>query len=148
MPPMADPQQTWATRVPELGVSDFAVSLGFYTELLGFRLCHARPGFAYLERERVQIMLEDIAGAWSTAPADHPFGRSVNPQIEASNVATLYEPLRAANWPMFRDISESWYRAGDSEHGQRECPIQNPDGYLSRFAEPLGERPAPDETPA
>lgn len=136
--------QTWAPMVPELGVSDFSASMAFYVGLLGFRLCYERPGFAYLERAQAQIMLEDMAGAWSTADADYPFGRGINLQIETADVRSLHAKLCAAHWPIFRDISESWYRAGNIEHGQREFLIQDPDGYLLRFAEPLGERPVPD----
>lgn len=146
--PPANPAQHWAALVPELGVSDFAASLAFYTDTLGFRLCYARPGFAYLERGQAQIMLEDLAGAWTTAPANRPFGRGINLQIEAEDAGQLYDRLRAAHWPIFRDIQESWYRAGDVEHGQREFLIQDPDGYLLRFAEPLGERATTQEADA
>ncbi len=145
---LATPPDHWAALVPELAVSDLAKSLAFYTDMLGFRLCYARPGFAYLERGHAQIMLEDVAGAWTTAPANRPFGRGINLQIEAEDAGQLYDRLRAAHWPMFREMQESWYRAGDVEHGQREFLIQDPDGYLLRFVEPLGERATTHEANA
>ncbi len=141
----ANPVEHWAPLVPELGVSNFAASLAFYTELLGFRLCYAREGFVYLEREKVQLMLEDVAGAWSTGEPRYPFGRGINFQIETADAAMLYDRLRRADWPIFGELSENWYRAGVIEHGQREFLIQDPDGYLLRFAQPLGERSVAQE---
>lgn len=45
------PSITWQKMVPEIDVSDFAVSLDFYTRVLGFKVRFARhdPEFAYLE---------------------------------------------------------------------------------------------------
>ena len=42
---------TWQKMVPELYVSDFSVSLEFYTNVLGFEVLYARhdPEFVYLE---------------------------------------------------------------------------------------------------
>ncbi len=50
----------WNPMVPELSVSNFTTSLRFYCETLGFKIRNQRdnPDFAYLELERVQIMLE------------------------------------------------------------------------------------------
>jgi hypothetical protein len=36
---------------------------------------------------------------------------------------------------------EGWYRTGGVETGQRQFLVQDPDGYLLRLAEVLGERP-------
>jgi len=39
------------------------------------------------------------------------------------------------------NVEESWYEVGsDKEEGQIEFLVQDPDGYLLRFIEPLGER--------
>ena len=35
-----------------------------------------------------------------------------------------------------------WYRAGDVEIGVRQFLIQDPDGYLVRLQQEIGERPA------
>ncbi|WP_244876994.1 VOC family protein [Acidocella facilis] len=37
---------------------------------------------------------------------------------------------------------EAWYRAGEVEVGQRQFLVMDPDGYLLRLAEDIGERPA------
>jgi hypothetical protein len=50
--------------------------------------------------------------------------------------------LATAGLPLFRPPATSWYRDGGIEHGQTEFLVQDPDGYLLRFMQPLGERPA------
>jgi len=131
--------------VPELYCSDIAGSLAFYTGVLGFAVRYARPeeGFAYLERGRLQVMLEAIApDSWITAPLEPPLGRGLNLQMEVADLAPIEAALAAAGWPLFRPPEERWYRVGGIEHGQRQLLVQDPDGYLLRFCEPLGERAA------
>jgi len=70
-----------------------------------------------------------------------PFGRGLNLQIAASSIQPILERLAAANWPLFIQPAERWYRTGCVESGQRQFLVQDPDGYLLRFAEGLGERP-------
>jgi len=140
------PPERWAPLVPELLVRDLAGSLAFWRGLLGFRLCYARPeaGFAYLEREGSQVMLEEAtAESWHVGALEPPFGRGINLQMEAASLRPLLAALEAAAWPLYRPAEERWYRAGDRELGQRQFLVQDPDGYLLRFAEDLGERTLP-----
>jgi catechol 2,3-dioxygenase-like lactoylglutathione lyase family enzyme len=134
----------WAALVPELLVTDLARSLAFYRDTCGFRLRFARPedGFACIERGKAQIMLEEIAeGAWVTGPLDPPFGRGINLQIEIDDIAALHRQLIASGTRLFRPLATEWYREGDIEHGQTQFLVQDPDGYLLRFMQHLGERP-------
>ena len=50
--------------VPELDVSDLAVSLQFYVDLIGFRELFRRPdeGFVYLRLDRADLMLQQTDG--------------------------------------------------------------------------------------
>ncbi|MCA8967403.1 MAG: VOC family protein [Planctomycetes bacterium] len=133
----------WNALVPELMVSDFDTSLRFYVDVLGFAVCYSRddPLFAYLEREGAQLMLEQYRDdGWLTAPLHAPFGRGMNLQIECSDATTLRDRVVAAGGRMFLDLEDAWYAAGDVEVGQRQCIVVDPDGYLLRFAEDLGER--------
>lgn len=50
--------------------------------------------------------------------------------------------LNAAGWPLFLKLEEVWYRAGTRESGVRQFLVQDPDGYLIRFSQSLGLRPA------
>ena len=49
--------------------------------------------------------------------------------------------ITEAGWPIFVEPEEKWYRAGDVEIGVRQFLIQDPDGYLVRLQQEIGERP-------
>lgn len=138
------PTGGFAPLVPELDVSDLAGSLRFWCDQLGFRIAYERPehGFAYLERPSgVQVMLNQANGNWDTAPLDPPLGRGVNFQITVDRIAPLVAALSGIGWPLFREPHDAWYRVGPRMVGNRQFLVQDPDGYLLRFAEDLGERP-------
>lgn len=148
MPPETeDPAHApdWAALVPELLVRDLGRSLAFYVGVCGFRVRFARPedGFAYVTLGRAQIMLEELsADSWLTGELAAPFGRGINLQIEVPDVGAVLAALATAGLPLFRPPATSWYRDGGIEHGQTEFLVQDPDGYLLRFMQHLGERPA------
>lgn len=133
----------FAALIPELDVLDLTASLRFWTECLGFALAYDRPaaGFAFLTRGPVQVMLCARNGRWETGALARPFGRGVNFQIMVERLEPILEALAAAEWALFEAPSVAWYRTGDIEGGQREFLVQDPDGYLLRFAEDLGSRP-------
>lgn len=144
MPEESDDANYWATLVPELVVSDLSTSLMFWCEILGFRQRFGRPedGFVYLTLGRAQVMLEQVAdGVWRTASLRQPFGRGMNLQIEVEDVDALHARVRAGGIVPFRPMRTTWYREGDRENGQREFLVQDPDGYLLRFAQHMGHRP-------
>lgn len=141
---MTEEDERWAALVPELLVADLARSRAFYCDLCGFAVRFARPedGFLYLELGGAQIMLEEMGEeAWVTGPMQAPFGRGINLQIEVEAVAPIDTRLAAAGVVPFRALHEAWYREGDVEHGLAQLLVQDPDGYLLRFVEVLGERP-------
>jgi catechol 2,3-dioxygenase-like lactoylglutathione lyase family enzyme len=132
--------------VPELIVADINKSLDFWTSLIGFRVAYERPevGFAYLDLDGAQIMLEQydpLELQWVTGALEAPLGRGINLQIAVDLVEPILHRLAAVQWPLFRRCEDVWYRADAVEVGQREFLVQDPDGYLVRLAESLGERP-------
>lgn len=132
--------------VPELMVTDLEYSLVFWVTYVGFKIAYQRPedGFAYLDLNGAQVMLEQVdpqAGQWLTAPLEKPFGRGINLQIDVAAVAPIIEQLERADYPLYRGCKDTWYRAENVEVGQREFIVQDPDGYLVRLVERLGERP-------
>jgi catechol 2,3-dioxygenase-like lactoylglutathione lyase family enzyme len=133
-----------AALVPELSVSNIQESLTFWCGLLGFDIAYDRPAarFAYLTRDDLQVMLCEQNGRWETAEMQRPFGRGINLQMVVYRIEPIVNVLRAADWPLYEQPNEVWYRVGDEEHGQREFLVQDPDGYLMRFAERLGVRPS------
>jgi len=137
------PDGGFAALVPELSVSDIGESLSFWCDLLGFEVAYDRPAarFAFLVRERLQVMLCERNGRWEAAELKRPFGLGINFQMFVDDVAPILSRLDNAGWSLYEQPREAWYRVGDHERGQREFLVQDPDGYLLRFAEDLGTRP-------
>jgi catechol 2,3-dioxygenase-like lactoylglutathione lyase family enzyme len=134
----------WKPLVPELIVSDLGVSLRFWRDVLGFQVLYERPaeGFAYLTRERAEVMLEVLGNSsWTVGTMERPFGRGINLQIETESLTPLLDALAKVRWPLYRAPEERWYPVGAMEAGQRQFLVQDPDGYLLRFAQSLELRP-------
>ena len=146
--PAADPPPgfTWSTMVPELLVSDLDASLRFWCGLCGFAVAYDRPEdrFAYLDRAGRQIMLEEIMAPGRRWVQRRWNGRSGGGSISRSpwTRAPILTSLDDAGWPLFLKPEEVWYRAGASETSVRQFLVQDPDGYLVRFSQGLGLRPA------
>jgi len=140
----AIPTGGFAALVPELDVEALDVSLDFWCVVLGFDIAYQRPeeGFAFLQREGAQVMLCQRHGNWDTAELERPFGRGMNFEIKVGSVEPLLSALAARNWKLFRPLEDAWYRIGAEAAGNRQFLVQDPDGYLLRFKEDLGRRPA------
>ena len=131
--------------IPELLVSDIAVSLRFYLNVLGFSILYERPEecFAHLDREGARLMLEQPVGrSFLAGPLQHPYGIGMNLQIQVAEIDALYATVQAANAHVILPIEASWYRRDATLLGNRQFVVQDPDGYLLRFFEDLGTRPA------
>ncbi|UTR07101.1 VOC family protein [Alkalihalobacillus sp. LMS6] len=128
--------------VPELSVKDLNRSLEFYIGLLQFNLDYQRveDKFAMISIDDCQIMIEEMNGHWQTGELIYPFGRGVNFQMIVKNNRVIYERLVMKNVPIMVDMKENWYRANTTLVGQKEFLVADPDGYLLRFVERLGER--------
>lgn len=132
------------TLTPELSVTDYVQSLSFYTKILEFEILYTREeeGFAMLHKNGADLMIDqvNIGRSWKTGALEYPFGRGINLQIEVSDVTTLYKNVIDQKWPIFVDMEEKWYRANDIYTGNKQFLVQDPDGYLLRFFEDLGEK--------
>jgi len=133
--------------VPEFAVTDWQASLRFYCDILGFscRYQRSEEGFAYLERDGAELMIDQINQGRTFGgqylPTEYPFGRGLNVQIRVSAIDPILASLKAANIPLFLPLEEKWYRNGDMEAGNRQFVVADPDGYLLRFYEDMGSRP-------
>jgi len=132
--------------VPELAVTDWHKSRTFYCDLIGFHVVYERPeeGFAYLALGDAQLMIDQI-GAGRTfeqenAPILFPFGRGMNLQLAVPSLQPIVDRLELARVPLFLPLEEKWYRKGELEDGNRQFVVADPDGYLIRPFESLGER--------
>lgn len=132
--------------IPELICTDIDKSLGFYCDLLGFRVRYARPKerFAFLDRHGAELMLEQPASQdrlWPRAELSRPFGRGINLEIGVADVEQLHGAVAAAGVAMFLPLETRWYGRADDELGVTQFAVQDPDGYLLRFSQVLGSRP-------
>jgi catechol 2,3-dioxygenase-like lactoylglutathione lyase family enzyme len=130
--------------VPELSVTDYPKTVEFYTEILGFKIEYQRKedGFAYLSLGESQIMIDQIGltRTWQTGEYEYPLGRGINFQIEVPDVDLLVNRLRKNKIDLFMELEEKWYRKDETEVGNRQFLVQDPDGYLLRFFEDMGTR--------
>ena len=87
-------------------------------------------------------MLQEITNndKWELAPLTYPFGNGINFQLEVENVDKIYNDLKENNYNIAFEIEENWYRQDNKLLGNREFLVQDPDGYLLRFSEDLGEK--------
>jgi len=131
--------------IPELGITDFKKSLDFYTRILGFSIEYQRDeeGFAFLSLGDAQIMIDQIGEGrtWQTGEMKHPLGQGVNFQIRVDSIDEIISSLKRENIQLFLDVEEKWYRKNDRQVGNKQFLVQDPDGYLLRFFEDLGEKP-------
>jgi catechol 2,3-dioxygenase-like lactoylglutathione lyase family enzyme len=144
-PMTSDSSIIWAPLVPELLVADIDKSLRFWRDLCGFAVVFDRlyEGFAYLDRDGAQIMLEERGRNrnWITGSLETPFGRGVNFQISVSAIEPILAALARADWRLFMEPEQKWYRTREVETGLHQFLVQDPDGYLIRFSAHIGERP-------
>ncbi|HFK5564584.1 TPA: bleomycin resistance protein [Elizabethkingia anophelis] len=129
--------------IPELLVSSIEASKVFYVEQLGFTIEYERreDDFALILYEGSQFMLEqDHATAWITGELGSIRGRGINFQIEVDCLDTVIAKIETNDLPYFRKSKEQWYRINTIEEGVKELLIQDPDGYLLRLQQYLGER--------
>lgn len=80
---------------------------------------------------------------WNVEPLDRPLGRGINFQVEVVDAESTLSALNGLGFSPFREIKDTWYAVSEqAEEGQREFLVQDPDGYLMRFAQYLGRRVA------
>jgi hypothetical protein len=126
----------WAKCVPEILVDDFKVSLAFY-RLLGFVDMYQREGFAYLEYQGAQFMIDERGGNWETGPMEKPYGRGINFQFTTDELDQLIDRLNKAGISLYEGKKEKWRDLGGQMEGSVEFLVQDPDGYLLRFLQTI-----------
>ena len=133
----------FSKNIPELSVTNLENSLNFY-KTAGFKVEYDRPEnkFAFISLGEIQFMLQEIANndKWDVAPLSYPFGNGINFQLEVENLDEIYNSFKNSNYKITFDIEENWYRQDNKLLGNKEFLIQDPDGYLLRFSEDLGEK--------
>lgn len=133
----------FSKSIPEMSVTNIENSLKFY-ETAGFKVEYSRPEnkFAFISLGEIQFMLQEISpnDKWDVGELKYPFGNGINFQLEVSDVDKIYNKFKSSKYNITFDIEENWYRKDNKLLGNREFLIQDPDGYLLRFSEDLGEK--------
>lgn len=133
----------WNKMIPELSVTNLDKSLTFY-KTAGFVVEYDRPenNFAFISLGEIQFMLQQVSAddKWSVAPLAYPFGNGINFQLEVDNLSEIYDNFKDSGYEISFDIEENWYRQDGKLLGNKEFLIQDPDGYLLRFFQDLGEK--------
>lgn len=129
--------------IPELSVTNLEKSLEFY-KTIGFKIEYERKEnkFVFLSLGEIQFMLQEISGddKWEVAPLVYPFGNGINFQLEIGDATAIYDKLKNNNYKIIFDMEENWYRQDNKLLGNKEFLVQDPDGYLLRISEDLGEK--------
>lgn len=130
--------------IPELAVFNIEKSLSFYVRVIGFSIKYERKdeGFAFIQLGRSQIMLDEIekGRTWKTGEFTKPLGIGINLQIEVNDISSIVKRLDEGKIKLFINPEEKWYKRGKIELGNKQFLVQDPDGYLLRFFEDMGER--------
>lgn len=133
----------WNKIIPELSVTNLKNSLKFY-KTIGFKIEYERPEnrFAFISLGEIQFMLQEITenDKWTVALLTYPFGNGINFQLEVNNLDEIYTNVKSNNYKITFDIETNWYRQNNKLLGNKEFLVQDPDGYLLRFSEDLGEK--------
>ena len=133
----------WNENIPELSVTNLENSLNFY-KTAGFEIKYNRTEdkFAFISLNNIQFMLQELSNndKWNVGELKYPFGNGINFQLEVEDIDKIYNNFKDNNYIITFDIEENWYRQDDKMLGNKEFLIQDPDGYLLRFMQDLGEK--------
>ena len=130
-------------------MANLEISRHFYLDILGFTVKFERPEnrFIFMTFHGVDLMIEEDrpregdSTLWIIQPLDYPRGRGLNLSIDCPDATGLAQRLTAAGVPLRKPLEDNWYRNNETLHGERNFLVQDPDGYLLRFAEHIGDRP-------
>ncbi|HXJ78058.1 MAG TPA: VOC family protein [Candidatus Methylomirabilis sp.] len=108
-----------------LAVQDLSTSVAFYRDRLGFALEFEVPGWAFLSRDRFQVMLGECPDAM---PASQTGDHSYFAYVHVDDVDDLYRELARKGVTRVRAIA-------DQPWGMREFGVRTPDGHRIMFGQ-------------
>jgi catechol 2,3-dioxygenase-like lactoylglutathione lyase family enzyme len=127
---------TFTSITPNLIVRDIEASLRFYRDLLGFTVTMSVPEqapfvFVGLSRDGVPVFLNDFktVEADMAGTADRQPGGTAGLFFVVDGVDDLYTAV-AARATVLMPIKDQFY-------GMREFAVEDPDGHLITFAQPI-----------
>ncbi len=113
-----------------LAVKDLATSVAFYREILGLSLDFEAPGWAFLSRGALRLMLGECRDAMR---AEDTGDHSYFAYVTVEGIDALYREVAAKNVPRVQELS-------DKPWGMREFGVRTPDGHRIMFGEKIVDR--------
>ncbi len=93
------------------------------------------PDFVMLRLDSAQVMLEALnPSSWVTGEMQRPLGRGMNLEIDHPDPRHLAERLATHGVAPYRPLRETRYLVAGRPVVQLAVLVQDPDGYLLRFA--------------
>jgi len=115
---------------PIVPVTNMARSTQFFTEVLGFKAIIESDHYVYLARDKVAVRL---VPAGANKDMTHP-----NAQMHCYIDVTGIDELYASMQPQIDALPKGRLRAPfDTEYGQREFHVIDPDALLLSFGEAI-----------
>ena len=110
-----------------LAVKNLAISKSFYMDVLGFELLNEFPGWSFLGRDKVILMLGECA---DEKPASDLGDHYYFAYIEVRDATGLYQEFKGKGVTFIKDLQdETW--------DMREFGIKTVDGHRIMFGQTL-----------
>ncbi len=110
-----------------LAVRNLATSTSFYIDMLGFELLNEYPGWSFLGRDNVIIMLGECT---DERPASEIGDHSYFAYIEVRDASMLFQEFETKGVHFIKRIQDEIW-------GMREFGIQTVDGHRIMFGQDL-----------
>ena len=134
---------TYNRLIPEITVTSIIESLSFYSDVLVFEKTYEGEDkdFSFISFYCYQLLIHENSNeSWNKYDLEYPFGRGVNFSIETDYIDKLVSNLEKANISLLCPLEERWYKKDDMEHGEKHFIVMDPDGYILRFMQDLGQK--------
>ena len=116
----------------QLAVSQFARSLRFYTDVLGFTTMRFEPAARWAQLEREGVILE-LGENPESAPLEYPSGRGITVVVWTRDLDAAYAGVEAYGARVHRPVHEVWRDEEAGRVGHRAFEVLDPDGYCLCF---------------
>jgi glyoxylase I family protein len=118
---------------PLLQVFDLPTSLAFYRDVLGFAVKQSTSGWAWLERDGIELMLNTAYESDARPPAPDPR------RVAAHEDTSLYfsTPDVDGTYAYLRSRGVAAQEPRIAPYGMKQLHLSDPDGYLLCFQYPV-----------
>lgn len=108
-----------------LAVRDLALSVNYYTRVLGLAIDFTAPGWAFLSRGSFRLMLGECGDA---LPANETGDHSYFVYVTVKGIDAFYDELVGNGVTLIQNLA-------DKPWGMREFGVRTPDGHRIMFGQ-------------